>query len=207
MKIALLHGWSGDRALWSQLIPQLAGFDCHADDRGYFGQPVAVGQADLVIAHSFGTMRALAHPPHGTRAVVAINGFDCFTARPDFPAGVAPRVIDRMVQRLGTDPLGTVSEFRRRCGALPPDLPLSPEPLIADLDRLRGEDHRGAWTGPLLVIHGARDPIVPATLQAATFADRPDARRIVLDGHGHLAPLTAARSCAAAIRQFIAELG
>lgn len=206
MRIAFLHGWSGDPALWSLLIPQLAEFTCLADDRGYFGTPATVGAADLVVAHSFGTIRALAAPPAGTRAIVAINGFDCFAARPDFPQGEAPRVLRRMQSRLAADPLATVTEFRRRCGGLAPDKPLDPAPLTEDLDRLIVEDRRGAWAGPLVVIHGARDPILPPALQAATFADRPDARRIVLPDHGHLAPITAARSCAAAIRTLIGEL-
>ena len=206
MRIAFLHGWSGDRALWSLLIPELADFDCQADDRGYFGAPVVVEQAELVVAHSFGTMRALAAPPAGTRAIVAINGFDCFAARPDFPHGVAPRVLERMQRRLDSDPLGTVSGFRQRCGGLAPEQPLQTGPLAEDLDRLIAEDRRGAWAGPLLAIHGARDPILPPALQAATFADRPDAQRITLPDHGHLAPLTAARSCAAAIRDLIGQL-
>lgn len=206
MRIAFLHGWSGDRALWRQLMAELTDFACQADDRGYFGAPAAVVAADIVVTHSFGTIRALAAPPPGTRAIVAINGFDCFAARPDFPHGVAPRVLDRMRRRLDSDPLGTVSEFRQRCGALPPEQPLRAAPLAEDLDRLIAEDRRGAWAGPLLVIHGARDPILSPPLQAATFADRPDARRITLPDHGHLAPLTAARSCAAAIRDLIAQL-
>ena len=206
MRIAFLHGWGGDRTLWSQLIPQLAGFDTVADDRGYFGRPAAVDHADVVVTHSFGTMRALAAPPAGTRAMIAINGFDCFTARPGFPAGIAPRVLERMVSRFAVDHGATLAEFRKRCGALPQQEPIDPAPLAADLARLRTEDHRAGWSGPLLVIHGARDPIVPPKLQAATFADRPDARRVVLAQHGHLAPLTAALSCAAAIRQFIAGL-
>ncbi|MBC2670377.1 alpha/beta fold hydrolase [Novosphingobium piscinae] len=207
MRIAFLHGWSGDRALWSQLIPQLRDFTCLADDRGYFGAPAVVPAADIVVAHSFGTLRALARPPAGARALVAINGFDCFAARPDFPHGVAPRVLARMADRLAVDPAGTVAAFRARCGALPPDRAPEPVPLAEDLARLRGDDLRGRWTGPLVVIHGARDPIVPPALQAATFADRPDAIRLTLPDHGHLAPLTAALSCAGAIRALAARLG
>lgn len=206
MKIAFLHGWSGEPSLWSLLIPALADFQCQADDRGYFGAPAAVAEADVIVTHSFGTIRALAAPPRGARALIAINGFDCFTARPDFPQGVAPRMLARMRTRFASDPLGTVTEFRQRCGGLAPERPLDPMPLGEDLDRLQGEDRRGTWQGPLVVIHGARDPILPPALQAATFADRPDAERITLPDHGHLAPLTAARSCAAAIRALIGRL-
>lgn len=207
MRIAFLHGWSGDRDLWGQLIPQLPEFDCLADDRGYFGNPAEIAAADIVVAHSFGTMRALSSPPTGMRALVAINGFDCFAARPDFAQGVPPRVLDRMQARLAADPRAAVAEFRTRCGALPPKCAPDPAPLAEDLARLRTADLRGRWSGPLLVIHGAQDPIVPLPLQAATFADRPDAERIILPDHGHLAPLTAAISCAAAIRAFAAQLG
>lgn len=206
MRIAFLHGWSGDARLWSQLIPLLPEHDSIADDRGYFGTALEVGLADLVVTHSFGTMRALARPPKGMRGLVAINGFDRFTAAPDFP-GIAPRVLERMEARFAIDPQDTVTAFRARCGALPPDRPLNATPLAADLAALRRDDCRARWAGPLLLIHGADDPIVPAAMQAATFADRPDAQRIALPGHGHLAPLTAARSCAQAIRAMIAGLG
>lgn len=206
MRLAFLHGWSGEAGLWRWLVDELAGFDCALEDRGYFGKAVAVEAADVVVTHSLGTLRALATPPQGMRALVAINGFDRFSAAPDFP-GVPARVLDRMAQRLATDPLATVSEFRQRCGALPPSAMPDPAPLAADLARLRDEDHRGRWAGPLLVIHGARDPIVPPAMQAATFADRPDAARLTLPEHGHLAPVTAAKSCAAAIRTLIAGLG
>ncbi|WP_346234355.1 hypothetical protein, partial [Parafrigoribacterium mesophilum] len=93
---------------------------------------------------------------------------DCFAARPDFPQGEAPRVLERMRRRLGEDPLGTVTEFRRRCGGLAPDRPPHLAPLAQDLERLIAEDRRGAWQGPLLVIHGAQDTILPPALQAAT---------------------------------------
>jgi len=207
MKIAFLHGWSGDRALWRPLIAKLAEFDCHADDRGYFGDPRVVDTADIVVTHSFGTLRALSDPPAGARALVAINGFDCFAARPDFPHGVPARVLERMQARLAADPLAAVTEFRARVGALAPQVMPDPAPLAADLARLREDDRRGRWSGPLLVIHGACDPIVPPPLQAATFADRPDATRLTLPDHGHLAPLSAVITCAAAIRDLAARLG
>lgn len=205
MRIAFLHGWSGDARLWGQVIPLLPEHDCIADDRGYFGTPQEVGSADLVVAHSFGTMRALARRPEGVKALVAINGFDRFAATPDFP-GIPPRVLERMEARFAIDPLDTVTAFRARCGALPPDRPLDRHPLAADLAELRRNDCRAHWAGPLLVIHGTDDPIVPPAMQGAVFADRPDARRITLPGHGHLVPLTAARSCADAIRAMIAGL-
>ena len=207
MRIAFLHGWSGDRHLWGQLIPHLGEFTCLADDRGYFGEPVTVAAADIVVTHSFGTMRALAAPPAGMKALVAINGFDCFAARTDFPHGAAPRVLDRMAVRLAADPPAAVAEFRTRVGALPPGREPDPAPLAEDLGRLRADDLRGRWAGPLVVIHGARDPILPPALQTATFADRPDALRLTLPDHGHLAPLTAALSCAAAIRDLAARIG
>lgn len=206
MRIAFLHGWSGDRTLWGELIPRLSEFDCRADDRGYFGEPVEVCEADIVVAHSFGTMRALMAPPAGMRALVTVNGFDCFATRADFAAGVSPRVLARMQARFDVAPLETVSEFRARCGALPPERPLDPLPLAQDLARLGQDDARGLWHGPLVVIHGGGDPIVPPAMQAETFADRPDATRLTLPEHGHLAPLTAALTCAAAIRDLITRL-
>ena len=207
MRIALLHGWGFDGSLWDAVIPLLDGLTCRADDRGYFGGSVDCGPADLAVTHSLGTVRALIAPPLGCRAVLAINGFDCFTARPGFPAGVAPRVVDRMLARLDRDPQATLAEFRTRCGAQPSPALADAAALRADLVLLREGDARGLWQGPLALLDGAADPIVAPTHQADCFADRPDVARQSLAGHGHLLPLTAPAACAEAIRRLAGSLG
>ncbi|MFC3173817.1 alpha/beta fold hydrolase [Novosphingobium bradum] len=199
MKIALFHGWGFDRSIWDAVIPLLPGHDCEADNRGYFGTPATAGPADLAVTHSLGTLRALAAPPAGCRALLALNGFDRFAAGADFPAGVPLRVIDRMLARLDAAPAAVVGTFRETCGADAGPPIADPARLHADLALLRDGDGRGCWAGPLVLLEGAEDPIVSAGHRAACFADRPDARRHVLPGHGHLLPLTAPEACARAI--------
>lgn len=196
----MLHGWGFDATLWDAVAALLPEFDCVADDRGYFGEPVSPGGAELVVGHSLGALRALLDPPAGCRAIVAINGFDCFAARPDFPAGVPVRVLDRMVARLRTDADGVVSEFRMRCGTGRALSPARSTALAHDLAALRDADGRGKWAGPLALLSGSDDPILAPAHIAACFADRADAERSVAAGHGHLLPLTAPDLCATAIR-------
>jgi len=200
VKVGLLHGWGFDRHVWDAVIPLLEGLDCHTGDRGYFGAPCAVETADIVVTHSLGTLHALAHPPRGCRALVAINGFDCFAQRDDFPDGVSPLSTGRLAERLAADPAAELTRFRTRCGGTQPPPITGRAALFADLDFLREWDGRGRWSGSLLLLGGAEDPVVTPAHQQACFADRPDARRLTFPGQAHLLPLTAPADCAAAIR-------
>lgn len=201
MRVALLHGWGMDRGTWDAVIPLLGGFDCHADDRGYFGPAEPVTGADIVATHSLGALRALASPPPGCRGLVVINGFDCFARRDDFPDGVPPLATDRMAERLQADADAEVTRFRLRIGAPPPPPIAGRARLLADLDFLRAWDGRGRWQLPLLLLGGAQDLVVRPAHQSACFADRPDALRRTLPDEGHLLPLTAPDHCAAAVRE------
>jgi len=206
VRIALLHGWGFDRHFWDAVIARLDGFGCRADDRGYYGAAEPAPAADLVVAHSLGTLRALAAPPAGCRGLLAINGFDCFARRDDFPHGVAPLSLGRMRARLLADPAAELAGFRARVGAPPPPPITGLASLLADLDELRDRDGRGRWSAPLMLLDGAEDRVVNAAHRAACFADRPEAPRRTVAGAGHVLPLTAPDLCADAIRAFAAIL-
>lgn len=195
------HGWGFDSSLWRRVVPLLEGFECRIDDRGYFAAPVVANAGELAVCHSFGTMRALA-APRALRGLVAIGGFDCFTARPGFP-GVPPRLVDRMLTRFAAAPEAVVADFRQRCGAAHTPPLRDPAALRADLAALREADLRGAATVPVIALHAADDPVVPPPLQAAALAG---AERITLPSGGHLLPLTAPEACAAAIRRAAGQL-
>lgn len=199
MRIALLHGWGLDGAIWDRVLPLLAGHDCAVEDRGYFGPPTTVDAADLVVGHSLGALRALLAPPSGARALLALNGFDRFAAAPDFPAGTPPRVLDRMLARLTSDSAGVVADFRARSGAPPASLSPDAARLAEDLVLLRDADGRQRWQGPFARLDGADDPILSPAHRAACFTDHTGGAGQVLTGHGHLLPLTAPEACAAAI--------
>lgn len=201
MILRFLHGWAGSASVWSAVIPLLPEFDCRADDRGYFGPPVTADEGEIAIGHSFGTLRALA-APGAMRALVAINGFDCFTARPGFPA-TPDRLVARMLTRFDQDPQALVTTFRASVGA-PETPPLrDPEALRADLAAMRDLDLRGQVKVPVISLQSADDPVVPAEVHPHLFAQAPGVQRIEAPTGGHVLPETAPHLCAQAIRRAV----
>lgn len=207
MKLFAVHGWGFNAALWDAVASCLPGWELLRADRGYFGAPVwpRVDGPCIALTHSFGTMALLSDPPEDCRALVAINGFDRFVADTDRP-GIAPRVVDRMIARLGPEPRAVLHDFRRRIGCGDAAQAICPEPLLADLVAMRGGDCSAAAKGwKILVIDGEDDPLLPAPMRAAQFATA-DIERISIAGGGHLLPLTHAEQCAAHIRRFAQAL-
>lgn len=208
MILRFLHGWGFDAGFWAPLAALLPEWPGAADDRGYFGEPRALaddGAPCLIVAHSFGTMRALQGLPAGCRGLVAINGFDRFTAAPDVP-GVPLRTLDRMIARFADAPDAVLDDFRRRCDSEAPFGAIAPGPLHADLLALRDDDRRadsGRAGIPILSLQGALDPILPPALRARVFAAAAQAERDEHPAAGHLLPLTHAPYCAGAIRGFV----
>jgi pimeloyl-[acyl-carrier protein] methyl ester esterase len=142
-------------------------------------------------------MRVLADPPPGLAGLVAINGFERFTALPGKP-GVPVRVVDRMLRRFETDPRAVLTDFRHTCGCDDPFGEIDEAPLRADLLRLR--DARPPLPQvPVVVLSGGRDPILPPNMRASVFAGC-DVRRVDHEAAGHLLPLEHPELCAQAIR-------
>lgn len=205
MKLLFTHGWGFDRHFWRPLAALLPEWPHLIDDRGYFGAahtPDVDGPC-LAVTHSFGTMRLLADPPPGLVGVVAINGFERFTALPGKP-GVAMRVVDRMLRRFDEDPRGVLAEFRRTCGCEEPFGEIVPQPLHADLLRLR--DARPPLPQvPVVALNGGQDPILPAEMRATVFAGC-HVRRLDHEAGGHLLPLQDPELCAQAVRGAMSAL-
>ncbi|PNU02181.1 alpha/beta fold hydrolase [Novosphingobium guangzhouense] len=207
MKLLFAHGWGFDRHFWTPLAALLPEWTHEIDDRGYFGaaHAPAVEGPCIAVTHSFGTMRVLAAPPPGLVGIVAINGFERFTAVTGRP-GIPPRVLDRMARRFATDPRGVLAEFRKTCGASEAFGEIDAEPLAADLLRLRDaapalRDLPGDV--PIVAVHGGADPLLPPDMRAATFAGS-RVHRIEHAGAGHLLPVEAPHLCAAAVRGIMA---
>jgi pimeloyl-[acyl-carrier protein] methyl ester esterase len=204
--LLFLHGWAYDASFWTPLREQLADWPQAAWDAGYFGTPAAPMPRGpvVLIGHSLGFLLSLGHElqPQCV-ARVAVNGFARFCAGPDYPQGIAPRMVERMMARLGGDPPALLRDFRARCGDAAPAGTPDPESLLQGLQMLRSEDRRAelrADTLPLLALAGAQDPIVPPAMTADAF-DAP-ALRWQEDG-GHLLPATAPAWCADRIRAFL----
>jgi pimeloyl-ACP methyl ester carboxylesterase len=69
----------------------------------------------------------------------------------------------------------------------------------------RGAYHAAgdAIRGPVQVVEGARDPIIPASSIAATLARHPAWEHVLLDGVGHVPPLEAPAETAGALRRLV----
>jgi pimeloyl-[acyl-carrier protein] methyl ester esterase len=196
------HGWALDRTLWDKVLAALGEEAAGAlvRDAGYYGRPAdplgEAARAILGVGQSLGALELLAEPPEGLVGVVALDGFARFGKAPDFPEGVAARVLERMKARLGE---GGLAEFVERAGgALPvgePDI----ERLTGGLDRLYALDGR-AFSLPVWRLHAAEDPVAGLAMADASFAGMAVVERRVRRSTDHLSPLTAPHACADLIR-------
>lgn len=204
-RITLVHGWGYDATLWRDVLPLLAGLDVEVADLGYFGRPDLPGPCAaprIAVGHSLGALWWLALTKLPWRTLVAINGFPRFTAAPDFPPGVAARVLDRMQKRFAVAPAAVLADFHQACGGPGPALPVATAPLAAGLARLADTDGRAALAqrrSNVFALAARNDAIVPAAMSAAAFAGLPPGRLRWLDDGGHLLPLTHPQDCAALI--------
>lgn len=206
MKLTLVHGWGYDRTLWREVLPLLTDYEVEVADLGFFGTPALPIDGDaprIAVGHSLGAIWWLALAGLPWTRLVAINGFARFTAAPDFAAGVAPRVLERMRKRFATAPAATLSDFQQAAGGTGPALPGDTSALEHGLATLAEADGRQALAqrpGNIYALAGRQDAIVPAAMSAATFAALPASRLQWVEGGGHLLPLSHPRECAALIR-------
>jgi pimeloyl-[acyl-carrier protein] methyl ester esterase len=205
VKILFAHGWGFDRHFWDDLSPLLSDWEQVRDDRGYFGAPLAPAVAGpcIAVTHSFGTMRVLADPPPGLVGLVAINGFERFTALPGKP-GVPTRVVDVMLRGFDRDPAAVLADFRQRIGCTRPFAAPDAVPLRADLLRLR-DAHPPLPGVPVLALHGARDPLLPEAMREASLAGA-QVTRLQQEDAGHLLPVEMPDLCAKAVRGMIERM-
>lgn len=203
MRLIFAHGWGYDRHFWAPLAERLSEWPLEIDDRGYFGSPVdLIPEGPCVaVTHSFGTIRILSAPPPGLRGIVAINGFERFTAVAGKP-GVPLRVLDRMCRRFATHPQVVLADFHQSCGSFDMYSPqitgvLNTERLSEDLLCLRNAV-APLPSVPVISIQGGKDPLLPAPMRDTTFAGIP-VHRIEHKSGGHLLPIEAPELCASAI--------
>ncbi len=211
MSLLFCHGWGFDAAFWDALAAALPEFAQVRDDAGYFGAPAALSPTApyIAVTHSFGTMRLLAAPPPGLVGLVAINGFDRFTATQGFP-GTPFRVVDRMVSAVAQEPETVLADFHALFASTVPAGPPSPERLQADLVTLRDGDMRGAAAQigvPILSLQAERDTLLNVSLRETVFARVDGVMRRTHPAAGHLLAREDAAWCAQAIRDFASTLG
>jgi pimeloyl-[acyl-carrier protein] methyl ester esterase len=203
--LLLVHGWGFDASIWDRLRACFPPEDTLAWDLGFFGQPAQPapppGRKVLAVGHSLGLLWLLHQRPLGWDGLVGINGFTRFAKAGDFPAGIPPRVLERMLSRLAISPAEVVSEFRARLGCTTP-LPGTPnaEALAAGLQALAGWDARPAL--PDAALCGQQDMLVSAAMSKDCFPED----RIIWHEGGHLLPLDAPDWCASQLRGLLERL-
>lgn len=206
--LLFVHGWGFDAGFWTAVSERLPDFRREAVDLGFRGpghRPSA--ERPIVIGHSMGFAWALAHVAGPWAGAVAVNAFPRFTRAADFVSGVAPRLVERMIDKFADDPRAVAADFLRRCGVEAPETgSLRPEPLGEALEWLAACDERAALAGldcPLVALAGTRDTIVPEAMSREAFAGRD---LVLAEGGGHLLPLSHPDWVAQRIRQFAAGL-
>lgn len=213
--LVFAHGWGFDGRFWDAVRVRLRAWPQRVLERGYFAsRPMpeeALPEGPLVaIGHSFGylhLLERLARRRTQPCAWVSINGFARFGAGDDFPHGVDPRILRRMLSRLSASPAAVVDEFRRRCGSPPAAGAPCLSALAHDLRAMQALDLRDHVRGravPMLVLAGTADPVVPVRMAAQAL---PACGIEWLRDGGHLLPLEAPDWCAARIAGFLTRHG
>ncbi|MDE1943174.1 MAG: alpha/beta hydrolase [Betaproteobacteria bacterium] len=193
--------------IWDDVQGQLPSYRHQSVDLGFRGVPITpVVQMPVVITHSLGLMWALHNIPRPWASLVAINGFTRFTTTLGFP-GVAQDVLARMTSRLSENPHDMVGAFLQRCGIESPLLSgLDVAMLLNGLESLSEWDTRPQFKlldCPILAISGASDPIVSVRHSCACF---PASMHIIVEGGGHLLPLTHASLIASHVAETCTKL-
>jgi pimeloyl-ACP methyl ester carboxylesterase len=134
---------------------------------------------------------AIARGGEGVAGVVLMNS-ECLTSPPgQIPVGGGGFAARRLARRLGTLPEAAAYLLDQSLRRGP-----TRRPLLRAVDRLQrswpGPEERGVWRSgissfvrPVLMLRGARDPLVPAERAHEMFRGYPDAEYYELDGCGH----------------------
>ncbi len=161
--------------------------------------------------------------PERIAGLVLIGATPRFTTAPGWPHALDPAVLADFSTALENDAEATLRRFlalqsqgcpgarslTRRLRALAEDAPPPRASALAGgLDILRSADLRDLLNEihcPVLLIHGERDPVVPAAAARAMAARLADARLHLLPGAGHAPFLSHARHCHELIQAFCDE--
>jgi len=199
--LLFIHGWGFDGGVWSDVLAGLEDFPCAVADLGFFGRPsLPEVERPLVIGHSMGFAWALANLPRPWAGAVAVNAFPRFVAGDGY-VGVPGERLAAMRRQFAEDPAKTTATFLARCGVAEPNLADLDDAILGDaLAWLEGCDQRDALAAldcPLAVLSGGADPVVRDAMSRAGFAGHD---LTMVEGAGHLLPLTHAAAVTAAIR-------
>ena len=177
-----------------------------------------------VVGWSLGGEVALAwarHAPRQVQRLALIAATPCFTRRPGWPCATAPAVLHEFGLSLAADRAGTLARFtaaqakgdaraRQVAGVLQRfnEQGAPTEVLMAGLGVLSSADLRRELSRvrqPVLVLHGARDRIVPPAAGRRLAAALPDARFTLMRTCAHAPFLSQPQRVARLLRDFLDE--
>ena len=148
-------------------------------------------------------LSALAKSPRHFPRLALVSSTPRFVSNGDWPHGIAPVLLTGFARALKADAAGLMSRFgtlvnqgdvsareltRLLAGAVRERL-AGPEALAQGLDWLRDLDFRpllGKIGHPVLLMHGAHDPLIPLTAAQAAAAMLPNGRLAVFPAAAHV---------------------
>jgi pimeloyl-[acyl-carrier protein] methyl ester esterase len=201
MRLVLVHGWGFHAGIFADFIGHLEGAEVTLLDLGFVaGGPKGASEWPedaIAVGHSLGLLWLLERGRGRYRALISIQGFDCFSCH------VAPSRLAALKRGLEREPAGTLQAFWRSCGASGFALPEALD--VAKLDE--GLDWLMTWDAtkarkelacPVLALASRDDVIVPPSMSEAIWGENiiwsPDG--------GHVLPLKHPRWCARHVLEF-----
>lgn len=206
MHFVLVHGWGFHAGIWADTIAHLDGAEITLIDLGFVsgGPPSADDWPPdaIAIGHSLGLLWLLERGGAHFRALVSIQGFDCFHRH------VAPARIAALQRGLEREPAATLKAFWRSCGAegFASTQALNVDRLAEGLDWLMlwdGRPAREALDCPMLALASRDDVIVPPAMSEAIWSDT--GIKWSQDG-SHVLPLKHPQWCARHVLEFASAL-
>ncbi len=206
MRFVLVHGWGFHAGLWAQFARHLEGAEVTLVDLGFVsGGPKAEKSwrpDAIAVGHSLGLLWLLARGGEQFRALVSMQGFDCFSCH------VASSRLAALKRGIAREPYATIEAFWRSCGS--PDF--APRDAL-DIPRLQeGLDWLMHWdaqeikdrlTCPMLAFASRDDAIVPAKMSEAIWKKT---ELIWSQDGGHVLPLSHPQWCAQHVLEFAHSL-
>ena len=202
MHFVLVHGWGFHAGIWADVLNHLEGSEVTLVDLGFIsGGPK--GETDwpgdaITVGHSLGVLWLLKQGGNRFRALVSIQGFDCFCCH------IARSRVEALKRGIEREPHATLQAFWRSCGAAGFGLPdaLNAARLDEGLDWLMQWDARESkdeLACPILALASRDDVIVPASMSEAIWKE---SGIVWSEDGGHVLPLRHPRWCARHVLEF-----
>jgi pimeloyl-[acyl-carrier protein] methyl ester esterase len=206
MHFVLVHGWGFHAGLWDGFVSHLPEGSVTLVDLGFIagGSKSASDWPEdaIAVGHSLGLLWLLEQGAERFRALVSIQGFDCFCCH------IAPSRVATMRRGLARDPAATLAAFWRACGTsdFAPAEALNVERLDTGLDWLLHWDAqktKARLGRPVLALAARNDAIVPQAMTQAIWQNAEQAHSVIWSPEGgHVLPLQRPEWCARQTLEF-----